>query len=187
MEQRFYSAFDGGRRIAVGDVTTVLTAAYHHIYGTDTPDRSVQTAHNVLFFRTDTGRQIDFDLSGTLEEVLDRVLPPEPRKGPGRPRIGVHCGEVCLMPRHWEWLERQPKKVSATLRRLVEEAMKNMTPEERARERAEAVHTFMWAVAGDRPGFEEASRALYAGKREVFDALIAPWPEDIVTQIRELL
>lgn len=182
MEQRNYTAFAGERRIAAGDLRTVLSSVYHHIHRED-----VSVGHDVLIFRTDTGRQVDFDLSGTLEEVLKRSLPPEPRKGPGRPRIGVQCGEVCLMPRHWDWLERQPKKASATLRRLVEKAMKTMTPEERARERAEAAHTFMWAVAGDLPGFEEASRALYAGKRDVFNALIAPWPEDIVTQIEEML
>lgn len=218
MEQRTYFAFAGVRRIAFGDLRTVLLEVYEHAHRTgiaaqpvaptahnepaahdapaaptahDGPDAptapAAPTTHNVLVFRADTGRQVDFDLSGTREEVLARALPPEPRKGPGRPRIGVECGEVCLMPRHWEWLDRQPKRASATLRRLIEDAMKNMTPEERARERTEAVHTFMWAVAGDLPGFEEASRALYAGKREVFDALIAPWPKDIVTQIKEML
>jgi hypothetical protein len=182
MNELSYFAFAGERRIATGNLRTVLTDLYRFMHRDDSNDRP-----NVLVFRADTGRQVDFDLTGTLDQVLSRALPEEPKKGPGRPRIGVHCGEVCLLPRHWEWLDRQPKKASGTLRRLVEQAMKNMTPEERARERAEAVHTFMWAVAGDQPGFEEASRALYGGKREVFDALIAPWPEDIVAQIKQLL
>jgi len=182
MSEPSYFAFSGNHRIASGGLETVLTALHGYVNRTDGNDTA-----NVLIFRADTGRQVDFDLTGTLEEVLARALPAEVKKGPGRPRIGVHCGEVCLLPRHWEWLERQPKKASATLRRLVEQAMKSMTAEERARERVEAAHTFMWAVAGDQPGFEEATRALYAGKREVFDALIAPWPEDIVAQIRDLL
>ncbi|MFP4153403.1 MAG: DUF2239 family protein [Alkalispirochaeta sp.] len=182
MDEHTYFAFAGDKRIASGELETVLTDLHSFVNrnnGNDTP--------SFLVFRADTGRQVDFDLTGTLDEVLARALPEKPKKGPGRPRIGVHCGEVCLLPRHWEWLERQPKKASVTLRLLVEQAMKNMTPEERARERVEAAHTFMWAVAGDKPGFEEASRALYAGKREVFDALIAPWPEDIVAQIRRFL
>ena len=55
------------------------------------------------------------------------------------------------------------------------------------RDRIEAAHSFMWAVAGDLSGFEEASRALYAGKWEIFDRLIAPWPEDVVSTINTLL
>jgi hypothetical protein len=37
----------------------------------------------------------------------------------------------------------------------------------------------MSVTAGDRPGYEEAARALYAGDRERFLALIAAWPEDV--------
>jgi hypothetical protein len=65
--------------------------------------------------------------------------------------------------------------------------MKNMTNEELARERVDAAHGVMWALAGDRVGFEEASRALYNQKWEIFDRLIAPWPEDIVAQLREMV
>jgi hypothetical protein len=34
-------------------------------------------------------------------------------------------------------------------------------------------------MAGDRPGFEEASRALFAGDQRRFTELIANWPVDI--------
>ena len=57
-----------------------------------------------------TGRQVDFDFSGTLEEVLERVRPVEPKKGPGRPRLGVKSAEISLLPRHWEWLQRRPRR-----------------------------------------------------------------------------
>jgi uncharacterized protein len=173
-----YVVFHGDRRLAAGEVETVITAAL------DAPNREQGPLY---FFRTDTGRQVQFDLTGTREEVLARVAPPAPRSGPGRPRIGTVCGEICLLPRHWEWLERQPRRASATLRLLVEQAMKNMTPEERARELIDAAHGVMWALAGDRVGFEEASRALYNQKWEIFDRLIAPWPEDIVAQLREMV
>jgi hypothetical protein len=173
-----YVVFHGDRRLAAGDLETVVTTAYDYVDQGQTP---------FYFFRTDTGRQVQFDLTGSREEVLERVAPPAPRSGPGRPRIGTVCGEICLLPRHWEWLERQPRRASATLRLLVEQAMKNMTNEELARERVDAAHGVMWALAGDRVGFEEASRALYNQKWEIFDRLIAPWPEDIVAQLREMV
>jgi hypothetical protein len=34
-------------------------------------------------------------------------------------------------------------------------------------------------MAGDRPGYEEAMRALYADDRTRFDALTAAWPDAI--------
>jgi hypothetical protein len=186
-----YTAFVGPRRIATGDLSAVLTAAHAEFDARDTSDARVTGGEAILFFRDDTGRQVEFDLNGSLEELLRRTAPDQPsdgpKKGPGRPRIGVQCGEVCLLPRHWEWLERRPKRASATLRLLVEQAMKNMSPEERLQDRIDAVHSVMWVLAGDRVGFEEASRALYAQKWEVFNLLIAAWPEDIVDHLRGML
>jgi hypothetical protein len=37
----------------------------------------------------------------------------------------------------------------------------------------------MSAMAGNFPGFEEASRALFANDRRRFAELIAAWPEDV--------
>ena len=34
-------------------------------------------------------------------------------------------------------------------------------------------------MGGDLPGFEEASRALFRGEQESFEALIIDWPSDI--------
>ena len=34
-------------------------------------------------------------------------------------------------------------------------------------------------MGGDLPGYEEALRALFAGKREAFEALLVSWPGDI--------
>lgn len=48
--------------------------------------------------------------------------PVPPRRGPGRPKLGVVAREVTLLPRHWEWLARQAGGASVTLRRLVEQA-----------------------------------------------------------------
>ncbi|MNL64984.1 hypothetical protein D3C87_1892620 [compost metagenome] len=41
-------------------------------------------------------------------------------------------------------------------------------------------------MAGDRPGFEDMSRALFAGDAEVFAERIADWPADIAEHLRGL-
>lgn len=135
----------------------------------------------VLVFEDRTGRQVDFDLRGTAEEVLARVLPA--RAGPGRPKLGVVSREISLMPRHWEWLEQQPNGISAAVRRLVEEARKRDPEEEEARLAREATYRFMNAMAGDLPDFEEASRALFGKDTARFVALIGAWPADIRAQL----
>ena len=37
----------------------------------------------------------------------------------------------------------------------------------------------MSAMAGDLPGFEDASRALFADRRQDFEAIVAGWPPDV--------
>ncbi|GGJ28122.1 DUF2239 family protein [Deinococcus roseus] len=137
----------------------------------------------VLVFEDQTGRTVDFDLRGTLEEVLVRHLPSsdaEPaRAGRGRPRLGVVAREVTLFPRHWEWLEQQPGGASAALRRLIEEARKQQPDLTKIRQAQTAADRFMSVIAGDLPGYQEASRALYARDFERFQQEIQPWPEDI--------
>src|SRR5690554_3571694 len=136
-------------------------------------------ADQLLIFDDSTGRQVDFNLSGTVQEVLDREAGLPEARGPGRPRLGVVAREVTLLPRHWEWLADQPGGASATLRRLVDEARKHETPKARARRAAATAGRAMTALAGDRPNFEEAYRALDAGDRDRFEALTAGWPEDV--------
>jgi hypothetical protein len=132
----------------------------------------------ILVFEDDTGKQVDFDLRGTLEEVKARAAP-EDKAGPGRPKLGVVSREVTLLPRHWEWLERQSFGISGSLRRLVEQAMKHEPDVEKARLAREAVAKVMWVMAGNLPGFEEASRALYAGDDKRWKKLVKGWPKDI--------
>jgi len=45
----------------------------------------------------------------------------------------------------------------------------------------------MWAMAGDLPGFEEASRAFYRRNYARFDEIIAPWPEGIRDHVVQLV
>lgn len=107
-----------------------------------------------------------------------------PRRGRGRPRLGVTPREVTLLPRHWDWLAAQPGGASAALRRLVEAAAKG--PED-PRARRDAAYRFMSDHCGDRPGYEEALRALYRGDEARLAELTAAWPQDVRTYLRELL
>ena len=45
----------------------------------------------------------------------------------------------------------------------------------------------MTAMAGDLPGFEEASRALYAKDPEGFQQRISAWPEDVRLYLERLI
>ncbi len=44
----------------------------------------------------------------------------------------------------------------------------------------------MTTLAGDLPGYEEATRALFARDRARFDQLTAAWPVDIGRYLRDL-
>lgn len=140
-----------------------------------------------MIFEDKTGRQVDFQFGGTLTEVLARALPAKERVGPGRPKLGVVSREVSLLPRHWEWLEEQPQGISATLRRLVDEAKKKNPGEQRARRGREAVSKIMTAIAGNLPGYEEATRALFAKDNARFAELVVAWPKDIERYLLRLL
>ena len=178
-ENLTYTAFEGEALVASGPLE-VLIPAVKAIFDQD-------AGAALLIFEDQTGRQVDFDLRGSLDEVLSRALPATPRAGPGRPRLGVVSREISLLPRHWSWLEQQPNGASAALRRLVDEARKTDPGKQRARLATEAAGRFMMAMAGNLPGYEEATRALYAAKRERLDELIQDWPPDIHTHVQRLL
>ena len=170
-----YSAFAGDRLVAAGPLEELLRRTKAHLDG---------GGADVLVFEDGSGRQVDFDLRGTADEVVARLAPARP--GPGRPRLGVVSREVSLLPQHWEWLEAQPNGISAALRRLVDAARRRAPREERARRAKEAASRFMTAMAGDRPGYEEASRALFAGDGAGFDRLVQRWPKDVREHLRRL-
>jgi Uncharacterized protein conserved in bacteria len=161
-----YTVFEKFNKVASGhreDVTGFL--------------RQAPEPNDLLVFENGTGRQVDFDLRVAAEEPSIEVA--EAPRGPGRPRLGVVAREVTLLPRHWDWLNSQPGGASIALRKLVEEARKTSGDRDRIRAAQEAAYRFMSAVAGNLPGFEEASRALFAYDRRQFAHLIAAWPEDV--------
>jgi hypothetical protein len=102
------------------------------------------------------------------------------------PGAGVVGREVTLLPRHWDWLGSQPGGASVTLRKLVERARKENAGADRVRRAREVAYRFLSAMAGDRPGFEEATRALFAGDEEKFEAETAGWPADVRGYARAL-
>ena len=171
-DAKTYMVFDGDNCLASGALVSALTVLKARFDG--------GTGGAMLVFDAETGRQVDFALTGSLEEVLARSKPAPPRAGPGRPKLGVVAREISLLPRHWQWLEGQPNGASAAIRRLVDEARNRDPHKEQARLAREATGRFLTAVAGNRAGFEEALRALYAGNREGFEGRVAEWPADIL-------
>jgi hypothetical protein len=176
-------AFEGNRRIAIGTLADVARETK--------PLFDLECGSSILIFDLSSSRQIELDLRGSIDEVIRRIIQPpapaeEERKGPGRPKLGVVPREVTLLPRHWDWLAAQPGGASVTLRKLVEEARKNNAEKDRKREEQEAAYRFISVMAGNEPGYEEALRALYAGKRDDFDRHSNPWPKDIRAHARHL-
>jgi hypothetical protein len=184
-----YTAFQGQQRIASGDLLTVARSAKAVI------DR-VEHA-SILIFENATSRQIEINFRGTPDDVLNRLAAKqqdetakhsetveEPKAG--RPKLGVVAREVTLLPRHWEWLASQPASASVTLRKLVEEARQSSVEKDKARLAQEAANRFMMIMAGNLPGFEEASRALYRKDKEKFEQSIADWPVDIRDHVQAL-
>jgi uncharacterized protein len=187
--QRPCTAFEGTRRIAFGELKQVALKAKQVV------DRGERAP--VLIFDDLSGEVIEVDFRGTSEDVLKRLPEPAPSgasaqpeadcpRRPGRPKLGVVAREVTLLPRHWDWLNSQPGGASVALRKLVEEARRANATRDRVRKAQEAAYRFMSAMAGDEPGFEEAARALFAGKQGRFDEQIEAWPVDIRDHAKKL-
>ena len=161
----------------------------------------------LLLFADASSDTIELDWRGTLEvfaarlerqaQAMDALAPPEavavpapdteaPR-GPGRPKLGVVAREVTLLPRHWEWLATQPGGASVELRKLVELAQRRSQAKDQVRRTTEVAYKFMSTMAGHLPGFEEASRALFAHDLAGFIAQIADWPVDVQAHLHKIL
>lgn len=167
-----YTVFDGSRLVARGSLAEIGAAARARGPGGST----------LLAFSDDSGAMLELD---------PRALPSAPSaeidaRGRGRPKLGVTAREVTLLPRHWDWLAAQPGGASATLRRLVDSARAVNNGRDRARRAQESAYRFMQALAGDLPGFEEASRALFAGDGARFASCSAAWPADVRNYAAEL-
>lgn len=177
-------AFDGATRIASGPLKAVALAA-----------KRVVDAHpdaSVLVLNARTSEMVEVDFRGTaadLQARFERSLAPKPlpeARSPGRPKLGVVAREVTLLPWHWDWLAQQRGGASVALRRLVEEARRTHATADEVRMARDATYRFMATMAGDLPGFEEATRALYACEEFKFTSLIRAWPVDVAKHIETL-
>jgi hypothetical protein len=187
------TAFKGNQRVASGNLLKVAKEVKEII------DQDGQAS--ILIFDDLTSELIELDFRGTMQDVLKRLekptakvkssLPPSntdqsSQRGPGRPKLGVVPREVTLLPRHWDWLNSQPGGASVALRKLVEEARRVNRNRDKIRRSREVTYRFISTMAGDMPGFEEATRALFAGAPERFNDLIGSWPVDIRDHARKL-
>jgi len=173
-----YVVFEGERRLAAGPKLEAAVAAQA---------RLAQSPEASLLIFDPEGRQVDFDLRGGPWDIALRLGEGDAApRGRGRPKLGVTAREVTLLPRHWEWLAAQPGGASVALRKLVEAARRESEGPDRRRAAREAAYRFASVMAGDRPGFEAMSRALFADDAEGFAARIADWPADVAEHLRGL-
>ena len=167
------TAFLGARRVAFGSYDEVAQA----LAALDL------SAGGLLVFDDTTGAQVDHPWPPgqhiTSSETAVGHTAPASAPQVGRPRMGVVAREVTLLPRHWEWLAKQPGGASAALRRLVEDARRTHAARDDWRHAKERAYRFMSAIAGGFAGFEEASRALFAHDADAFALGIAAWPPDV--------
>ncbi len=140
----------------------------------------------VFVFDDCTGEPLDLDLRDDAPATAEAPVDDTPARSVGRPKLGVVAREVTLLPRHWDWLNRQPGGASVALRKLVEDARRVSTDRDTVRAAREATYRFMTAIAGHLPGFEEATRALFAGERQRFDGLVDTWPHDVHAHLQKL-
>jgi hypothetical protein len=177
-----YIAFEGDRCIGSGDLREVVRSARQAL--------GWQPHASILIFNGKTSALVDVDFRGSVDDVVARIPLPEPTaadedtavaapRGPGRPKLGVVAREITLLPRHWDWLAQQKGGASVAIRKLVDEARRNNEGSDRVRLAQEAAYRFMSTMAGNRPHFEEAIRALFAGDAKRFEQLIAEWPADV--------
>lgn len=170
MTARMLTAFVGDALLAQGGDATIREALRRH--------EAQGPSTTVLVFDDATGRQTDVDMRESVPHSApgaDEASPPRR----GRPKLGVTPREVTLLPRHWDWLAKQPGGASVALRKLVESAARGDSGPADRRAAKDAAYHFLSAKAGDYPRFEEAIRALYASDKSGFETAISDWPEAV--------
>lgn len=202
------TVFEGSHCIAAGPLKDVAATAKAAV------DRwsASPSGLAVLVFDDATSEVVELDWRGSLTEFQARLAqraqacdatlaaqqpseqsdncpsaPSDAARGRGRPKLGVVAREVTLLPRHWEWLASQTGGASVALRKLVEAGRRAAEVQDRVRQASAVGYRFMSTMAGHEPGFEEASRALFAGDQANFEARIAAWPVDVQTHLKKIL
>ncbi len=175
------TAFCGGKKIVRGTKAEVALSSRKFL--------DSNSMAQILVF-DDESKIVELDLRGSVADVKQRFalggknlaeVLPESVRGRGRPKLGVIAREVTLLPRHWDWLNEQSGGASVAIRKLVEKA--RLADQISPRKSREITYKFMGAIGGDLPGFEEASRALFAGDKNRFKLCIREWPADFIEHI----
>ena len=204
------TAFEGGRCIASGALREVALAAKE----AHNRAAKAKTPPAVLVFSDATSEVIELDWRGSRAAFLGRIdslqaqhggaaeavvegapasalaqgdTAAHAARGPGRPKLGVVAREVTLLPRHWDWLAAQSGGASVALRKLVDAARRASEAKDRVRQACAVGYRFMSTMAGHEPGFEEASRALFALDKAAFEGQIKAWPVDVQSHLKKLL
>ena len=90
------------------------------------------------------------------------------------------------MQKHWDWLDQQSSSASAVIRKLIDQELNNPDSASNKMLAKQATDRFMSAMSGNMPNYEEATRALYQGNKEIFLDLIRDYPKDIYQHILKL-
>ncbi|MBN8750372.1 Uncharacterised protein [Xylophilus ampelinus] len=166
-------AFLAHRRVARGPRDDVLAAL-----------RAYEDGAGAMVFDAETGERVELDLRP--DPASTASVEDAPTRGVGRPKLGVVAREVTLLPRHWDWLSRQPGGASVALRRLIDEARRTYAERDQVRAAREAAYRVMSVLGSELPGFEEAARSLFAGERARFNSYVSDWPADVADFVRGL-
>ncbi|GLX77129.1 hypothetical protein tinsulaeT_04690 [Thalassotalea insulae] len=170
-----YIALYNNALIARGDLASIVKA-------TKAIDKDIEP----YVFEFESCKRIDLNWHGDEKAVLASLQEEQPTTTGkrGRPKLGVKSKEVTLLPRHWQWLAMQRGGASVTLRRLVDEAMKNPPIEQQIKLKQNQLYNLL-SVMADEPGFENASRALYRNELSAFETAIQSWSKDIAELLIE--
>jgi len=171
-----YTAFSGDHYLASGEMMELILKI----------KQLQETTENILIFNDQTGRQTDFDYTGSEQEIRERYVEPEPTKKVGRPKLGVISREITLQKKHWDWLDQQSASASAIIRKLIDKELDDPNSESNKMLAKQATDRFMLAMLGNMPNYEEATRALYQGDKQVLITLIQNYPKDIQEYIFKL-
>ncbi len=173
------TAFDQQRLVARGELLQVLDIAARY--------EAREAGANLTILLDATGEVLSRDSLLVTEAVVSSAAPPEtPRRGPGRPRLGVVAREVTLLPEHWQWLADQPGGSSAALRRLIDEAR----AQEAERDRRRRAHSAAWkslnVLGAGLVGVDGALMAIFTGDLPRFDQSSLGWPVDVRDYLRDI-
>ena len=180
-------AFVGVRCVSSGKMTEIIRHIKENL--------SQDEINSILILDAETSEPVEIDFRGTTEEVLAKIQSSSGTSSPvsnetenhfKQTKVGAVAHDVNLLPRHLDWLNQQPGGASVALRKLVEEARHANENKDRFRQAQESANRFLLTMAGNLPGYEEATRALYSGDQNRFQHQIKTWPDDIRNHAKSL-